>query len=235
MEEMSDKIKCEIARMSEGMRRADALVKNSASDKSVRTEAHIEMLMGTARNLMLSDCDEKFLCNLPHDMIEEYELHAVLLSNLDDFDKLMEHINELIRYTKEWEVFKLLMPAFATKKNMDKLFPYIMKWLKSGNDGAVCLAIRLLRHKYIKNARIWPAIDAVLLTNDSQPCVRNEKASFLAEVYVEFGRLEVDFLESGELDRDLQLRVIRKVKRKNSLTQEQRNYVDYLLKLEEWR
>lgn len=228
MGEVSHRIRHEIARMSEDMRSVEDLLRNAEPDKPVRAGTCIELLRGTAHNLILSGNADEFLRDLPHMLLEEYELHVILLSHMDDFDKLMECIDELQKYTKEWEVFKLLMPAFAAKRNTDRLFPHVMKWLKSENDGAVCLAMRLLRRKYIRTSRIWSAVNEALSISDAAYCVINEKASFLADVYVVFGESEVGFLERGVLDRDLQLRVIRKAKRKSYLPQERLNYLNSL-------
>lgn len=97
-----------------------------------------------------SNADE-FLCELPHFYFEENQIHAFILSGINDFDKCVILVESFLPYIDNWATCDQLIPrVFA--KNTDRLKPYIYKWIKSKHVFTVRFAIGLLMRYYLKDA-----------------------------------------------------------------------------------
>lgn len=79
-----------------------------------------------------SDEIKTYLTLLPHNCREENLLHGFLLSHLGkDFDFVIAGVEKFLPYVDGWEISDTMMPKKCFSINTDRLFPYIVKWLKS--------------------------------------------------------------------------------------------------------
>ena len=67
---------------------------------------------------------EEFLNTLPHEYYDENLLHSVMISNMKDYDVVIDAIEKFLPYVNNWAVCDALRPViFKRKKHglMDKI------------------------------------------------------------------------------------------------------------------
>ena len=64
----------------------------------------------------------EFLAVLPHQYLDEMNLHGFIISELKDYDECLEEIERFLPYVNNWATCDLLSPkAFKQKKNRIRL------------------------------------------------------------------------------------------------------------------
>lgn len=72
----------------------------------------------------------EFLQTLPHKYFDENQLHAFIISEINDFKNCIDEINRFLPYIDNWATCDQLSPK-VFKKHHNELFEYIKDWLKS--------------------------------------------------------------------------------------------------------
>lgn len=91
---------------------------------------------------------EEFLDSLPHKYHEENVLHALILSNIKDYDEFIKRADSFLPYVTNWSV----CDAICNKnlyKHLDKLIKEIYAWLKSKEIYRVRYAVKCLMNYYL--------------------------------------------------------------------------------------
>ena len=107
----------------------------------VRTPA----LRSLAKALVKKDDIGDFLSDLPHEIFEENQLHAFIISEIKDYDLCMEEVNRFLPYVNNWATCDQMNPkVFGKKGNREKLLSQIKIWLKSKETYEIRFGIRML-------------------------------------------------------------------------------------------
>ena len=110
----------------------------------VRTPA----LRKFAKDLIKSGEYKGFILHLPHKYFEENQLHAFILSEIKDFDILIKELSRFLPYIDNWATCDQLNPKIF-KKNLDLLYKYVSKWIKSKEVYTVRFAIKVLMQYWL--------------------------------------------------------------------------------------
>lgn len=102
-----------------------------------------------AKEIYNSGEAEEFLNELPHKYFDENQLHAFIISEIKDFEGCAKCIEKFLPYIDNWATCDQLGPK-CFKKNKDKLFKYISKWIKSKKAYIVRFAIEMLMSHFLK-------------------------------------------------------------------------------------
>ena len=96
------------------------------------------------------DNDEKeaFLKALPHQYHEENILHALVLSNIKDYEMFVEYVNAFLPFVNNWSVCDTLCNKYL-EKHKEKLIKEVYKWLKSKEVYRVRYAVKCLMNYYL--------------------------------------------------------------------------------------
>ena len=87
-----------------------------------------------------------FINNLPHKYFDENQLHAFIISEIPDFNTVIQELDKFLPHVNNWATCDQMSPqVFA--KHTDKLFPIIIKWIKSNNNFTIRFGIlNLMRY-----------------------------------------------------------------------------------------
>ncbi len=100
----------------------------------------------------VKDLDEKsrkeFLKELPHQYHEENVLHALILSNIKDYDLFINLVNEFLPYVTNWSVCDTLCNKYLVKYK-ERLINELYKWLNSDELYRVRYAVKCLMNYYL--------------------------------------------------------------------------------------
>ena len=107
----------------------------------VRTPA----LRSLAKALVKKDDIGDFLSDLPHEIFEENQLHAFIISEVKDYDLCLEEVNRFLPYVNNWATCDQMNPkVFGKKETREKLLSQIKLWLKSKETYEIRFGIRML-------------------------------------------------------------------------------------------
>lgn len=105
-------------------------------------------LRAMARDMLENGTWRDFIADLPHHFFEENQLHAFIISEIKDFDFVIDAVDRFLPYVDNWATSDQMSPKIFAK-NTKKLLPYINKWIKSDNIYAVRFAIICLMRYYL--------------------------------------------------------------------------------------
>ena len=98
------------------------------------------------------DLDEKsrdaFLKELPHQYHEENILHALILSNIKDYDEFIQKVDAFLPYVTNWSVCDTICNKHLAK-HKDRLIDEVYKWLRSDEVYRVRYAVKCLMNYYL--------------------------------------------------------------------------------------
>ena len=104
----------------------------------IRTPA----LRNYAKELAKRDDIDEFLHSLPHELFDENQLHAFILSELKDYDRCIKEVDNFLPYVDNWATCDQLSPK-VFKKHKKELLVSIKTWLKSKDTYTIRFAIGL--------------------------------------------------------------------------------------------
>ena len=91
---------------------------------------------------------DEFLKKLPHKYYEENNLHAFLIEQIKDFDECAKEVSRFLPFIDNWATCDMLSPKIF-KKNPQKTFEFIQKWIKIDSVYAVRYAIVMLMSNFL--------------------------------------------------------------------------------------
>jgi len=90
-----------------------------------------------------------FLSTLPHAYHEENYIHALLLSDMRDFDECVSEVDRFLPFVDNWAVCDGLRPAcFA--ENKEALLRKIHVWIRSGHTYTLRFGIEMLMLHFLE-------------------------------------------------------------------------------------
>ena len=91
-----------------------------------------------------------FLAVLPHQYLDEMNLHGFIISELKDYDECLKEIDRFLPYVNNWATCDLLSPkAFKQKKNRERLIEDIKRWMASDEPFTIRFGIEMLMSFYL--------------------------------------------------------------------------------------
>ena len=117
-------------------------------DKNTVIGVRTPALQKLARKYKGTDTAEQFLSVLPHRYYEEYNLHALFIEQICDFDLAIVYIDRFLPYVNNWATCDMMRPK-VFKKNLSKLYDKIKIWLRCADIYTVRFAIGMLMTFYL--------------------------------------------------------------------------------------
>lgn len=90
----------------------------------------------------------KFLKDLPHKYYDENILHALLISEINDYDACIEEIDKFLPYVDNWDVYYIISPKIF-KKNKTALLEKIKEWYTLENTYTSRFVIEMLMSHFL--------------------------------------------------------------------------------------
>ena len=91
---------------------------------------------------------QEFLEDLPHAYFDENQLHAFLLSGMQDYEACVAGVDAFLPYVDNWATCDQMSPK-VFKKHRKELLAKIREWLKSGETYTVRFAIGMLMEHFL--------------------------------------------------------------------------------------
>ncbi|MBR4706754.1 MAG: DNA alkylation repair protein [Pseudobutyrivibrio sp.] len=169
------------------------------------------------------DIDE-FLSDLPHELFDENQLHAFIISDIKDFGCCLAHVESFLPYVNNWATCDQMSPK-VLKQHKAELLGLIDSWLASGETYTVRFAIKMLMEHFLaEDFKVEYAEKVATVTSDEyyvKMMVAWYFATALAKNYDEV----VPFIENKRLEKWTHNKAIQKSVESYRITDDQKEYL----------
>ncbi len=107
-------------------------------------------LRNCAKEIIKRGDYDGFLNELPHRYYEENNLHAIILSSIDDYDETVSRLNAFLPYIDNWATCDIISPK-AFKNSPKALADTALSWVDSKAEYTARLGIEMLMKYFLKD------------------------------------------------------------------------------------
>jgi len=169
-----------------------------------------------------------FLEKLPHKYYEENNLHALLVSQIPDFDECIEKLNRFLPYVDNWATCDIMSPK-SFKKNKEKLLLQIENWIKSGHTYTIRFGIEMLMTHFLDDDFDEKYLEQVSLIKSDEYYINMMIAWYFATALAKKWDFAVKYLEDARLSQWVHNKTIRKAVESYRITEKQKEYLKTLI------
>lgn len=187
----------------------------------------VPVLRKFAKEFIKRDGVESFLCDLPHKYYDENMLHALLISEMKDFDKIVANLNSFLPYVDNWAVCDIMSPK-ALKKNKTKLLENIKEWIKSKKTYTCRFGIEMLMSFYLDDDFNASYLKLVSVIRSNEYYVNMMIAWFFATALTKQWDSTISYIKENALDVWTHNKTIQKSVESYRITEEQKAYLKTL-------
>lgn len=195
--------------------------------KNIIIGIKIPVLRKLAKEMIKDGSYIKFLDSLPHVYLEENLLHAILVSELKDYDQCIFRLNLFLPYVDNWEVCDIISPK-VFKKNNIKLIDEIQEWLNSKDEYIIRFGIEILMMYYLDDNFDISYHDLVSKIRSSDYYVNMMIAWYFATALAKKWDISIKYIEENKLDKWTHNKTIQKAIESYRITKEQKEYLRQL-------
>jgi 3-methyladenine DNA glycosylase AlkD len=167
------------------------------------------ILRKMAKDMVKSGQYKDFISHLPHKYFEENQLHAFILSEIKDFDFVITETDRFLPYINNWATCDQLSPR-VFKKNLDMVYEYVFKWIKSKDVYSVRFAIKTLMQYWLDDKFDEKYADMVANINSDEYYINMMRAWYFATAAAKQYDKILPYFKRGKIDEWTRLRAIQK-------------------------
>ena len=151
-----------------------------------------------AKTLVAEGECETLLNDLPHQLFEEDQLPAFILSEMKDFDKCITAVEHFLPYINNWATCDQLSPrCFARHKQ--ELLPRIKQWMLSTHEYTIRFGIGMLMHHYLDSEFEPSHLEQVAAVHHEAYYVRMMQAWYFATALAKQYDATLPYIEKRRL------------------------------------
>lgn len=177
----------------------------------------------------ISDTEEAndFLNALPHQYIEENNLHGMLIERMKDFDVLIAYLDKFLPYVDNWATCDIVTPKIF-KKNTQKLLPKIQEWISSDKTYTIRFGVEMLMSFYLNEEFKEEYLEWVSKIKSEEYYVKMMVAWYFATALAKQYDSAVKFIQENKLEVWTHNKAIQKSVESYRITAEQKEYLKSL-------
>lgn len=187
----------------------------------------IPLLRKYAKEIKNSPEADKFLNSLPHKYTEEYNLHALLLENIKDYNDIINALNNFLPFVDNWATCDI-MSIKIFKKHLDILPDQLDIWLNSPHTYTIRFAIKMYISYYLDEKFELKYMQKISELHSDEYYVNMMIAWYFATALAKQYDSAIKFLENKELSTWVHNKTIQKAIESFRITQEQKEYLKTL-------
>ena len=169
------------------------------------------------------DIDE-FLSDLPHELFDENQLHAFIISDIKDFDSCLAQVESFLPYVNNWATCdQMTLKAF--KKNKEQLLPSIYNWIDSGKTYSIRFGIKMLMDLFLGEDFDISYAEKVVSVKSEEYYVNMMIAWYFATALAKNYESILPFIENYKLEKWTHNKAIQKSIESYRITPEQKEYL----------
>ena len=177
-----------------------------------------------AKKLVKENDYKTFIKELPHKYFEENQLHAFIISELNDYSECLSNINSFLPYINNWATCDQLSPKVFKKHHKELIAP-IKLWLKSKDTYTVRFGIGMLMEHFLDDDFKEEYLKIVSKIRSNEYYINMMIAWFFATALAKQYKETIAYLESKKLDTWTHNKTIQKAIESYRITPEQKDYL----------
>ena len=177
-----------------------------------------------AKELYGNELAKEFVETLPHQYFDENQLHAFLISLINDYETCLKEVERFLPYVDNWGTCDQLSPkVFA--KHKDELIVSIKKWLKSKHTYTVRFAIGLLLALYLDESFKEEYMELVNQVKSEEYYINMMVAWYFATALTKQWNTAIKYIEGKKLSPWVHNKTIQKAVESYRISEEQKVYL----------
>lgn len=189
----------------------------------------VPVLRNYTKELMDEDWRETY-SNIGNEYYEETMIKGMMLGlSRTTIDELMKYLEEFIPRIDNWSVCDVTCAGLkATKKNMDTMFQFLQKYLKSNKEFELRFAIVMLLDYYITGEYVEKVIEIMdSIKNKEYYYVKMAVAWTISVIYVKYPEQAMKYLqdENNHLDKETYNKALQKIVESNRVSKSEKNKI----------
>ncbi|MCQ2742838.1 MAG: DNA alkylation repair protein [Bacilli bacterium] len=184
----------------------------------------VPLLRQFAKSYGKSDESKSFVNELPHKYYDENMLHALLISQMKDFDEIVACLDKFLPYVDNWAVCDIMSPK-RLAKNKDRLLENIKKWTKSKHTYTCRFGIEMLMSFYLDDDFKPEYLKLVADVHSDEYYVNMMSAWFFATALAKQWDATIPYVEKGLLDTWVNNKTIQKAIESYRISDDQKLYL----------
>lgn len=169
----------------------------------------------------------EFLKDLPHKYYDENILHALLISEMKDYDACIVAIDEFLSYIDNWAVCDILSPKIF-KEHKTSLLEKIKEWSASDKTYTCRFGLEMLMSYFLDNDFKPDYLEITTSVHSEEYYVRMMIAWFFATALAKQWDATIKYIEDNRLDTWTHNKAIQKAKASRRITPKQKEYLKAL-------
>lgn len=168
-----------------------------------------------------------FLRDLPHKYYDENILHALLISEMKDYNECMAAVDNFLPYVDNWAVCDILSPKIF-KKNRTVLLKKIKEWSASEKTYTCRFGIEMLMTYFLDDDFKPEYLEIPTSVYNEDYYVRMMIAWFFATALAKQWDTAIKYIEDHRLDAWTHNKAIQKARESRRITIKQKKYLKSL-------
>lgn len=164
---------------------------------------------------------EKFIKELPHKYFDENLLHGIFISNLNDYDRVIEELEQFFPYIDNWAVCDTIRPK-AFKKHKAELLTKIREWISSEKTYTIRFGIEMLMTYYLDESFEDEYLELVAGVRSEEYYVNMMIAWYFATALAKQWDATFPYIESKKLPLWVHNKSIQKARESFRITEDQK-------------
>ncbi|MCF0216816.1 MAG: DNA alkylation repair protein [Fibrobacteraceae bacterium] len=184
----------------------------------------VPVLRQLAKKLYGTEDGEKLLHQLPHHYYEENNLHAFLLEQEKDYEKLIEMLDLFLPYVDNWATCDSMRPK-VFKKHLEELLLPVKRWLASKDTYTIRFGIEVLMNFYLEKSFDPKYLEWVCKIQSKEYYVNMMIAWYFATALAKQYKATIPYIQSNRLDIWCHNKTIQKAIESYRISQVQKEYL----------
>ena len=180
-----------------------------------------------AKRLTSEKCYGDFLSDLPHYFYEENNLHAFIMSEIKDYNLLIDEIDRFLPFVDNWATCDSLRPRIFTN-NKKLLITDIRRWMNQKDEFTVRFAIEALMVHFLDEDFDISLHNRVAEIKSDKYYVNMMIAWYFATALAKQWDNTVIFLEENKLDYFVHNKTIQKAVESLRIDKDKKDYLKTL-------
>ena len=167
---------------------------------------------------------QAFLEELPHTYYDEDILHAILISEIKDYDRCIKETERFLPYIDNWATCDLLAVR-TVKKHLDLFVKEIYRWMESEHTYTIRFGMNMLMRYYLEDEFKLEYPEKVAAVRSEEYYVNVMRAWYFATALAKQYEKILPFLEEQRMDVWTHNKTIQKAIESYRITPEQKEYL----------
>jgi len=196
-------------------------------DRSTIIGVRIPLQRKLAKEIIKLEDTKAFLEELPHKYYDENILHAVLLSELKDYEECVSRVEAFLPYVDNWAVCDIMSPK-VFKKHREELLPVVKSWIASDRVYTSRFGMEMLMSFYLDETFRPEYLELPAAVQSDEYYLQMMQAWFYATALAKQWEATIPYLLDNCLNVWTHNKTIQKAKESYRITKEQKEYLQGL-------